>query len=73
MNGATNAQRSQRVRFSAPAPQADIDGVISPMEGSDIPPSMPSTASRIPKHRRKAGPSFEPGATRSRRNSRVRG
>jgi hypothetical protein len=59
--------------LTAHAPQADVDGVVSPVEGSDIPPSMPSTTPRITKRRRKAGPSSEPGATRSRRNTRVRG
>jgi hypothetical protein len=59
--------------LTAPAPQAEVDGAVSPVEGSDIPPSMPSTSQRITKRRRKAGPSSEPDATRSRRNTRVRG
>ncbi len=72
-NVATNARRAQRVRFRAPVPQADEDGVVSLVEGSDISPSMPSNAPRILMRRRKAGSSSEPGATSSRRNSLVRG
>jgi hypothetical protein len=56
--------------LTAPAPQADV---VSPVEGSDIPPSMPVTAPRNRKRRSRAGPSYEPGATRSRRNSIARG
>jgi len=72
-NGAANARRAQRVRLTAPTLQADVDGVVYPVEGSDIPPSMPVTAPRIRKRRSRAGPSHEPGATRSRRNSIARG
>ena len=72
-NVARNARRATRVRLTAPAPQAAVADDISLVEGSDIPPSLSSNAPRITKRRRKAGPSFEPSATRSRRNSRVRG
>ena len=65
--------RATRFRLTAPTPQAAVNDGVAPMEGSDIPPSMPSTTPRITKRIRKAGPSCEPGATRSRRNSCVRG
>ena len=72
-NGAAIARRAQRVRLTTPTPQADVEGVVSPVEESDIPPSMPVIVPWIRKGRSRAGPSSEPGATRSRRNSLARG
>ena len=71
-NGATKARRAQRGRLTAPPLESDADDVVSPVEGSDIPPHVPSITPRITKRKRREGPSSESGAPRSRRNTRVR-